>query len=86
MLPINGGDWERSARGIIGNMSPLDAVKLGMAVSADLLIPTHYDMIEGNTDSPAAFAAYMYELCPSRKYHIFAPGECFRYARAGQGA
>jgi L-ascorbate metabolism protein UlaG (beta-lactamase superfamily) len=81
ILPINGGDWERTASDIIGNMSAIDAVKLGRAISADLLIPSHYDMISGNTEAPALFARYMYELCPERKYHIFAPGERFVYVK-----
>jgi L-ascorbate metabolism protein UlaG (beta-lactamase superfamily) len=81
ILPINGGDWERTAGGIIGNMSALDAVKLGRAISADLLVPAHYDMMAGNTEDPALFAGYMYQLCPDKKYHIFALGERFCYCR-----
>jgi L-ascorbate metabolism protein UlaG (beta-lactamase superfamily) len=81
ILPINGGDWERTAGGIIGNMSALDAVKLGRAVSADMIIPSHYDMMAGNTENPALFAGYMYQFCPEKKYHIFALGERFCYCR-----
>ncbi|MDR1899332.1 MAG: MBL fold metallo-hydrolase, partial [Treponema sp.] len=37
LLPVNGSDWERTARNVIGNISALDAAKLVRAVGADLL-------------------------------------------------
>jgi L-ascorbate metabolism protein UlaG (beta-lactamase superfamily) len=81
ILPINGTDWERSGRGIIGNMSPLDAVKLARAIPADLSIPAHYDMMAANSEDPALFAAYMYRHCPEKRFHIFALGERFIYRK-----
>jgi L-ascorbate metabolism protein UlaG (beta-lactamase superfamily) len=81
MLPINGGDWERTAAGIIGNMSALEAVKLSRALDADLAIPTHYDMMPSNSENPGLFAEYMYSLCPEKRFHIFALGEKFIYTR-----
>jgi L-ascorbate metabolism protein UlaG (beta-lactamase superfamily) len=79
ILPINGGDWERAGMGIAANMTVEDAVKLARAIDADLTVPGHYDLLAGNAVNPSAFAEAMYRLCPSKKYHIFAPGECFRY-------
>jgi L-ascorbate metabolism protein UlaG (beta-lactamase superfamily) len=80
ILPINGGDWERTAAGIIGNMSALEAVKLSRVIGADLTVPAHYDMMPGNTEDPGLFAGYMYEYCPEKRFHIFALGEKFIYA------
>jgi L-ascorbate metabolism protein UlaG (beta-lactamase superfamily) len=84
ILPINGSDWERAGAGLVGNMSAEDAAKLARAIDADLTIPAHYDLLGGNAVNPAFFAEAMYRLCPSKKYHIFAPGECFRYEISGK--
>jgi L-ascorbate metabolism protein UlaG (beta-lactamase superfamily) len=83
ILPVNGGDWERSEAGITGNMTAEDAAKLARAIDADLAVPAHYGLLSGNSANPAFFAEAMYRLCPSKKYHIFAPGECFRYGLYG---
>jgi L-ascorbate metabolism protein UlaG (beta-lactamase superfamily) len=79
ILPINGTDWERTGNGFIGNMSPLDAVKLAREIPADLCVPAHYDMMAANSEDPALFAAYMYRHCPEKRFHIFALGERFIY-------
>jgi L-ascorbate metabolism protein UlaG (beta-lactamase superfamily) len=81
ILPINGGDWERTSQGIIGNMTAEDAVKFARAVDIDLVIPAHYDMMPGNSENPASFADYMYTLCPEKKYHLFALGERLCYLK-----
>lgn len=81
ILPINGGDFERTAAGIIGNMSVLEAVKLTRALDADFAIPTHYDMMSSNSENPGLFAEYMYSLCPAKRFHIFALGEKFIYEK-----
>jgi L-ascorbate metabolism protein UlaG (beta-lactamase superfamily) len=84
LLPVNGSDWERTARNIIGNLSALDAVKLVQALGVDLLIPSHYDLLPGNTENPGILAGYMYGHCPWKKYHVLAPGECFWYVKNGE--
>jgi L-ascorbate metabolism protein UlaG (beta-lactamase superfamily) len=81
ILPINGGDWERTANGIIGNMHIEDAVKLVRAIDIDLTIPAHFDMMSANGVNPARFADEMYRVCPQHKYHVFALGEQFRYRK-----
>ncbi|MDL2229785.1 MBL fold metallo-hydrolase [Treponema sp. OttesenSCG-928-L16] len=86
ILPINGSDWERTAKGIIGNMGVCDAVKLARAVNADMTIPVHYDMMPVNGENPALFADCMYRECPSKKFHIFALGEAFMYSKKGGGS
>jgi L-ascorbate metabolism protein UlaG (beta-lactamase superfamily) len=81
ILPVNGSDWERTSRNIIGNMNMEDAVKLARAIGTDMVIPAHYDMMASNSENPALFAAYMYALCPEKKYHILALGERFCYLK-----
>jgi L-ascorbate metabolism protein UlaG (beta-lactamase superfamily) len=81
ILPINGTDWERTGGGFIGNMGPLDAVKLARAIPADLCVPAHYDLMAANSENPALFAAYLYRHCPEKRFHIFALGERFIYRK-----
>ncbi len=81
LLPINGRDYWREKRGIIGNMNPLDAVKFAESIQADLTIPTHYDMFVGNQEDPLIFARYMAMHAPARKYHIVRLGEEFLYRK-----
>ena len=81
LLPINGTDWERTEVDCIGNMNVLDTVKLAKALSVDLVIPSHYDMMPNNTENPARFADSMYTLCPEKRFHISALGERFIYRK-----
>jgi L-ascorbate metabolism protein UlaG (beta-lactamase superfamily) len=53
ILPINGRD---PARGVAGNLSGPEAVKLAWDIRAGLVIPCHYEMFEFNTVSPTVFA------------------------------
>lgn len=52
LLPINGRDAEREARGIVGNMDATEAVELALAVGATTLVPYHWDGFAGNTVHP----------------------------------
>jgi L-ascorbate 6-phosphate lactonase len=52
LLPINGRDAEREARGIIGNMNASEAVELALAVGARTVVPYHWDGFAGNTVQP----------------------------------
>lgn len=52
LLPINGRDAEREARGIVGNMDASEAVELALAVGARTLVPYHWDGFAGNTVQP----------------------------------
>jgi L-ascorbate 6-phosphate lactonase len=54
LLPINGRDTEREARGIVGNMDAAEAVELAVAVGAEVLVPYHWDGFEGNTVPPGS--------------------------------
>ena len=81
MLPINGTDWERTRENCIGNMGPLDAVKLARTIPVDLVIPSHYDMMAHNSENPARFVDSMYARCPEKRFHVSALGERFIYKK-----
>jgi L-ascorbate metabolism protein UlaG (beta-lactamase superfamily) len=49
LLPVNGRDAQREARGILGNLTAIEAVDLADEIGADRLVPCHHDMIRGNT-------------------------------------
>lgn len=70
ILPINGRD---PARRVPGNFSAEEAVDLGKAIGAGLVIPCHYDMFEFNTVSPEGF-----------EYHAQKAGLPFRVLRNGE--
>jgi L-ascorbate 6-phosphate lactonase len=59
ILPINGRDAQRYARGCIGNMTYQEAADLAGTLAPKLTIPAHYDMIEGNQADPRLFTEYM---------------------------
>jgi L-ascorbate metabolism protein UlaG (beta-lactamase superfamily) len=52
MLPINGRDAEREARGIVGNLSEREAAWLARAIGAGTLVPMHYDLFARNRGYP----------------------------------
>lgn len=78
-LPINGGDFFRSSREIVGNMSYREAVDFSVHVGADLIIPIHYDLFPNNRENPAYFVDYLFTHYPNQKFHMMAPGERFIY-------
>ena len=53
MLPINGRDAEREARGIVGNLDAREAAWLAEAMDAGVLVPMHHDLFAGNRGWPA---------------------------------
>ena len=50
-------------------------------LKADLTIPTHFDMIEGNTIDPLIFAGELMEQNPAARWHIPALGERVLYMK-----
>lgn len=53
MLPINGRDPEREARGIVGNLSEREAAWLARAMEAEAVVPMHYDLFARNRGLPS---------------------------------
>ncbi|MEH7545796.1 MBL fold metallo-hydrolase [Neobacillus vireti] len=78
-LPINGGDYFRTSRGIIGNMSFREAADFSAAVGVDLIVPIHYDMFPNNRENPVYFVDYLFHRYPNQKFHMMVPGERFIY-------
>lgn len=79
--PINGGDFFRTCRACIGNLNFNEAAELARILDADLTIPTHFDMVTGNTVNPLWFIQTFMDVNPSKKWHIPALGERFFYHR-----
>jgi L-ascorbate 6-phosphate lactonase len=80
-LPINGRDFARSARGIVGNMNYREAADFAVSVGADLVVPIHYDLFANNRENPAYFVDYLFQAYPMQKFHMMMPGERFIYMR-----
>lgn len=53
MLPINGRDPEREARGIVGNLSEREAAWLAKEIAAGVVLPMHHDLFEHNRGYPS---------------------------------
>lgn len=68
--PINGRDEEREAQGIIGNLSAEEAAEFAVDLKAEMTIPTHFDMVKGNTEDPQKFADALLRLNEKAKYEI----------------
>lgn len=78
-LPINGRDYFRNSRGVIGNMSFREAVDFSATVGVDLIIPIHFDLFPTNRENPAYFVDYIFHQYPNQKFHMMVPGERFIY-------
>ncbi|GGH10792.1 MBL fold metallo-hydrolase [Paenibacillus segetis] len=79
MLPINGRDYFRQERGIVGNMNYREAAELAVRIGAETVIPLHYDVFSGNAEKPGYFVDYLYEHFPEQKCHVMARGERYVY-------
>ena len=64
VLPINGRDAEREARGLAGNLDADAATDLAAVSGARLLVPVHWDMIAGNLGDPARCVERAREVAP----------------------
>lgn len=80
-LPINGRDYFRLSKNIIGNFDSTEAVTLAKQAGIPLLIPLHFDLYDVNCVNPAYFVDVLKKLSPMQKFHIFAPGEKYLFER-----
>ncbi len=79
LLPVNGRDWYRTSRGILGNMNAVEAVHLAKDCGADMVIPMHYDLYAINGIPVTEF---VHAVEPTGlKYHLFRPGERLVYRK-----
>jgi L-ascorbate 6-phosphate lactonase len=84
-LPVNGRDYWREQRGIIGNLDGPEAAELAATIGADVLIPMHNDMFALNHASPAVLADFLDRRYPRQKYHWLQPGELYLYVKGVPG-
>jgi L-ascorbate metabolism protein UlaG (beta-lactamase superfamily) len=79
MLPINGRDYYRGSRNIVGNMNYREAAEFAAASGFETVIPLHYDLFAGNAENPGYFVDYLYRHFPQQKFHMMARAERFVY-------
>lgn len=79
MLPINGRDYFRNSRNIVGNMNYREAAEFAALAGFETVIPLHYDLFAGNAEHPGYFVDYMYDHFPEQKLHVMARAERFVY-------
>jgi len=72
LLPINGND---PVRKVAGNLNAQEAAELGKSISAEVVIPCHYDMFTFNTADVNDFVKEANKL--NQKYKVLAGGEHF---------
>ena len=75
LAPINGQDFFRTQRNCIGNLEAEEAAQLAVRLGAACTIPTHYDMVQGNTVDPLRFVAALRSLDPAARFALPALGE-----------
>jgi L-ascorbate metabolism protein UlaG (beta-lactamase superfamily) len=79
LAPINGLDYFRTKRDIIGNLSAREAAELAVAAGVKLLIPAHWDLFAGNVENPGHLFEYLARVHPEQPCHYMARGERFIY-------
>jgi L-ascorbate metabolism protein UlaG (beta-lactamase superfamily) len=82
LLPINGRDKEREARDIVGNMDHVEAVQLGAAIGADVLVPMHWDMFAANPGYPDKLVQLAVSDHPELTVLVLARDKVFLYTKA----
>jgi L-ascorbate metabolism protein UlaG (beta-lactamase superfamily) len=81
LVPINGRDYFRTARNIIGNTDFREAVELAEVLDVGLVIPTHYDLFAFNAANPGHFVDYLYRCNPARRHKLLRPGELYYHLK-----
>ena len=84
-VPINGRDYFRTERGIVGNADFRETAELTETLDFGLIVPTHYDLIEGNTVDPGHFVSHLYGLNPMRPQKLLRPGELLYFVKDPDG-
>jgi L-ascorbate 6-phosphate lactonase len=72
LLPINGRDWLREERGLVGNLTARESADLAAACGAEVLVPVHFDGVVGNTGSPGELLDYASAAYP--QLSVLLPG------------
>lgn len=79
ILPINGGDPDRVARGFKSNLNYKEAADLVVAMGAKLIVPAHYGMFGVNDEKVERFVDYMAAVHPGQSYRVPTLGERFLF-------
>lgn len=79
LLPINGRDYYRNRRHIVGNMNYREAAEFAATSGFETVVPLHYDLFAGNAENPGYFVDYLYRHFPEQKFHMMARAERFVY-------
>ena len=80
-LPINGRNYFREQRDIVGNMDEREAADLAAAADVKLLVPIHYEMFAGNLGRPGALLDYIQARYPQLSCLIPAHGRRFTFTK-----
>ncbi|MDQ3863080.1 MAG: hypothetical protein M3317_06215 [Actinomycetota bacterium] len=80
-MPINGRDYFRTNRGIIGNTDFRETTELAETLDVGLIVPTLYDLIEGNTADSGHFVSHLYGVNPMRPHKLLRPGELLYFVK-----
>jgi len=73
--PINGRDWFREQKGIIGNITVRELSELCSNLDIKLLIPNHFDLFDYNGESIEYFQYCMQKFSPEQRYRILKAGD-----------
>ena len=79
LLPMNGRDYFREQKNIVGNLLPREATELAHVLKADVLIPMHNDLFAGNRLNPAELWDDLDRRFPEQCCHMLQPGELYLY-------
>lgn len=80
ILPINGRDYFREQKEIVGNLWPGEAVELAVALEAKVLLGCHNDLFDGNRVNPGLLFDELDRRAPWQRCHLLQPGELYLYA------
>jgi L-ascorbate 6-phosphate lactonase len=80
ILPINGRDFFREQRRIVGNLWPGEAIDLAVQLEARVLLGIHNDLFAGNRVNPGTLFDELDRRAPWQRCHLLQPGELYLYA------
>jgi L-ascorbate metabolism protein UlaG (beta-lactamase superfamily) len=86
LVAINGRDYFRAQKGIVGNMTYREAADLAALAGFEMTIPLHYDLFDTNGEDPGLFVDYLFGRYPERSVLILGRGAHFIYTAASARA
>lgn len=82
LVAINGRDYFRAQKGIVGNMTYREAADLAALAGFEVTIPLHYDLFDANGEDPGLFVDYVFRRYPERSVLVLGRGAHIIYTRA----